>query len=343
MTAHSLSRLEALLGIVSPSMQEERMTQHLSREWKAVAPGAQTRFDAIGNLEFSLVKGDSCPTLALVAHADTICVQITHPAGEGKFRFRPVGPSPHMLLGQPLLILTDRGEEIDAMVGFDATSQFGQPKGLVFEDLWIDVLDSNKVPLISPGDLAVLKPRHTIAGDHISSTSLDDRIGLFIIGEVIRRVVEEKIAVNLLCVASVQEEVGLRGSSSFEFSRRPDAVIILDVDYATDIPTPHEDQMGRLYLDAGPGLQRKADNSPALRRAIQEVARANNLPVQISLGRFLYGGTDSSTLQATRTPGGYATANISIPCRYMHSPVESVSLKDVETAIDLIVKFAAGL
>lgn len=344
MTADEKLRLTQLLEIISPSMQESEMMNHLADSWKSAAPEGILRRDAIGNLEFSYIKSHSYPTLALVAHADTICVQLTCAAGNGKYKFRSIGASPHMLLGQMVIVVTEDGKQIDAVVGHDATSQYGQPKGLIFEDLWIDIPNDKDREYVSVGDLAVLKPRHTIYDNEmISSTSLDDRLGLFVIGEVLRKSVMQDIPVNLVCVATAQEEVGLRGSACFEFSHIPDATIVLDVDYATDIPTPHEDQMGRLYLNQGPGIQRKADNSRELRRKIKKAAEASNLPYQITLGRFLYGGTDSTSLQTARRCAGNHIANISIPCRYMHSPAETASLKDVATAIDLIIALTQQL
>ena len=77
----ALGRLGELLGIVSPSMQEREMTSYLKSSWGSVAPEGEAAVDAIGNLEFAVRRGDSYPTVALVAHADTICVQITQPIG----------------------------------------------------------------------------------------------------------------------------------------------------------------------------------------------------------------------------------------------------------------------
>lgn len=332
----ALGRLGELLGIVSPSMQEREMTSYLKSSWGSVAPEGEAAVDAIGNLEFAVRRGDSYPTVALVAHADTICIQITQPVGSGKYRFRSIGCNPHMLLGQRLIVVNEAGGKFDAVVGFDTTSQFGQPKGLVFEDLWIDVVDPRHADSISVGDLAVLRPFHTLSDGFVTSTALDDRLGLFVIGEVLREYSATPLPVNLTCVASVQEEVGLRGSLAFGFRHRPDAVIVLDVDYATDIPTPHEDQMGRLRLGYGPGVLRKADNSPLLRSFIREASSRRAIPLQTSLGRFVYGGTDCTSLQVVRDVIGLPTANITLPLRYMHSPVETASLSDVADAVRLV-------
>ena len=333
----STTRLTALLDIISPSMQEHDMVRYLAKDWTSVFPDGKIKTDAMGNIEFSVIRDAKYPTVALIAHTDTICIQITQCTGNGKYRFRSIGASPHMLLGQPVTVVNEDGKRADGVIGFDATSQYGQPKGLVFEDMWIDVSSQDGNCPISIGDLAVLKPRCSINGDIISATALDDRLGLFIIGETIRRFSQAAdLPVNLICAGSVQEEVGLRGSAGFEFSLTPDAIIVLDVDYATDIPTPHEDQMGRLYLNNGPGLQRKADNSPMLRRLIKNVSAKMDLPIQTSLGRFIYGGTDATSLQPARKPEGNHVCNLTIPCRYMHSPIETASLQDVANAIEII-------
>lgn len=344
MDSEKKTRLTNLLAIISPSMQEDNMTNYLLDDWSKIYPDGIKRKDDIGNIEFSIIKDHSFPNIALVAHSDTICIQLTFYIGNGKFKFRSVGALPHMLLGQAIIVITENGEEIEGVIGFDATSQYGQPKGLIFEDLWIDIIDETKWENVSTGDLAVLKPRYNISKNGIiTATALDDRLGLFIIGEIIRTIKNTDLPINLICVATVQEEVGLRGSACFKFSQQPDVIIVLDVDYATDIPTPHEDQIGRLFLGYGPGLQKKADNSPKLRKFIQKVAESRSLPFQISLGRFIYGGTDSTTLQTARECKSNCIANISIPCRYMHSPVETASLNDVMTAIKIIESFAIDI
>ena len=338
-----LSRLTSLLNIISPSMQEEDMISYLKADWQSVMPGGKVKIDEIGNLEFSIIRGNDLPTVAIVAHADTICLQLTQQIGKGRYRFRSIGCNPHMLLGQKVVIVNECGEKFGGLIGFDATSQFGQPKGLVFEDLWIDIIDQSNSDAISPGDLVVLSPQNSIEGDYITAAGLDDRLGLFVVGEVLRRYAQNNAPANLICVATAQEEVGLRGSQAFEFTYKPDGVVVVDVDYATDIPTPHEDQMGRLYLGQGPGVLRKADNSPVFRGFIKRVASECKVPLQVSMGRFLYGGTDCSSLQVTRNAKGLRAANITLPIRYMHSPVETASLSDVAHAINLTANVVSAI
>ena len=169
----------------------------------------------------------------------------------------------------------------------------------------------------------------------ICGTAIDDRIGIFIIDECLHWFTSHKAPVNLHFIGSVQEEVGLRGASIIAANIPLDACIILDVDYATDTQTPHENQMGSLYLGKGVGLHVKSDNNPVLRKIAIEVAKKNALPYQISLGRCIYGGTDGASLQIQGT--GVPILNLNIPCRYMHSPVEMCHRQDVESAICLLI------
>lgn len=276
--------------------------------------------------------------VALCAHMDTVAVQITRILSNGMLLFRRVGLAPHVLLGQRLTFKTSKGN-VQGVVGFDPTSQYGQPKGLVEEDLWIDICASSQTEanaLVSVGDLGVINyGMMAVNGDCLCGSSLDNRIGLFVLNECMRWYAGKDVPVNLHFVTTVQEEVGLRGGAVAASHGSYDACIVLDVDYATDTLVPHDNQMGVLKLGAGAGLQMKADNSPVLRRLATEVAGRENIDIQMSLGRFLYGGTDSSPIQVVGN--GVATLNVSLPCRYMHSPVEICHKKDVESAINLLI------
>ena len=284
------------------------------------------------------LESDNPLNLGIVAHMDTVAVQITKILPNGLLQMRHIGIRPHTLLGQHMEVFTKNGI-IDGVIGFDPTSQYGQPKGLVEEDLWMDIGASNyehACQMVQIGDLAVFSPRFRFMGEHyICGTAIDDRIGIFIIDECLHWFTSHKAPVNLHFIGSVQEEVGLRGASIIAANIPLDACIILDVDYATDTQTPHENQMGSLYLGKGVGLHVKSDNNPVLRKIAIEVAKKNALPYQISLGRCIYGGTDGASLQIQGT--GVPILNLNIPCRYMHSPVEMCHRQDVESAICLLI------
>lgn len=332
-THEAEERLKRLVEVKSPSMNETAMTRALIADWQEAATAGHASVDATGNLIFSIPGPTDAPRVALVAHADTVAVQITQILPCGMMKFRTIGVRPHALLGQPVTVITEDGREVDGVVGFDATSQFGQPKGLIEEDLWIDIAADPAETGITTGDLAVMTPRYKrLNKDFLSGTALDDRAGLFVMGEILRS--DAWRGLNLSLVATAQEEIGLRGAMALKLPL--DAAIILDVDYATDIPVPHEDQTGRLYCGHGPGLHRKADNSAHFHRLVKKTAAETGIPFQVSVGRFLYGGTDAAPIQIGGTDRAPAVANVSIPCRNMHSPVEICAVSDIIQTVNLV-------
>lgn len=339
----AFQRLGISLGIISPSMEEVLMANSLREQWRDTGMDVQT--DALGNIYASFNENlKDRLNLGMVAHMDTVAIQITNILPNGMLQFRPIGLQPYTLLGQSVKVLTSKGL-IEGVIGYDPTSQYGQPKGLVLDDLWMDIGASNfeqASGVVEVGNLAVLSPRFERMGDgYLSGTAIDNRIGLFILNECLRWFTTHVPLINLYFIGTVQEEVGLRGANTALADLPIDACIILDVDYATDTPASHENQMGSLHLGKGVGLHAKADNNPVLRRIAKEVADKEQIPYQMSLGRFTYGGTDASPLQIQN--GGVATLNVNIPCRYMHSPIEMCHKSDVESAIRLIIELVEDL
>lgn len=331
-------QLKNLFGIISPSMEEMMMARYLHEQWSRFCCNVET--DIMGNICTQLAtEGPSnLINLGIVAHMDTVAIQITNVLSNGMLQFRHIGLMPHTLFGQPMKIITKSGI-INGVIGFDPTSQYGQPKGLVLEDLWMDIGATGyeeACKMVEVGNIAVLCPRFEEMGNCLlCGTAIDDRVGLFIQLECMKWFASKGAPVNLHFMASVQEEIGLRGAYIAAANVDLDACIILDVDYATDTPVCHENQMGKLCLGKGVGLHVKADNNPVLRNIAKKVAEQQDIPYQLSVGRFTYGGTDSAPLQIQKA--GIATINVSIPCRYMHSPVEICHKDDIESAVHLII------
>lgn len=332
---YALTHFRDFAEIISPSMEEIPMADYLRNKWQKL--GIQVETDVMGNIYGSIGNGNAL-NMGIIAHLDTVAVQITKILPSGFLQLRHIGLRPHTLLGQPMKVLT-QGGIINGVIGFDPTSQYGQPKGLVDEDLWMDIGARNyedACSMVHVGDLAVLAPRLVEMGrDFISGTAIDNRVGLFIMDECLNWFVTHSSHVNIHFIGSVQEEVGLRGSTVVASNTKLDACIVLDADYATDTPTPHDNQMGTLHLGRGVGLHIKSDVNPVLRRMAINTAKSNGIDCQVSLGRFIYGGTDSTTLQIQKN--GIATLNMSIPCRYMHSPIEICHKRDVESCTRLLI------
>lgn len=329
------NRLETLTSIVAPTTNEVPIACYLRESWTGEDIRLST--DVIGNVR-AVLPAPNRLKVGLVAHMDSVAVQITRILPNGMLLFRPIGLRPHILLGQSVVILTDNGH-VHGVVGFDTTSQYGQPKGLIIEDLWIDIFVNSAdeaQQCVSVGDFAVFEPRFQMGnGGFISATSIDDRVGIFILNECLQYFRTHRPLTELHFFGSVQEEISIRGANTLIAQDALDACIIVDVDYATDIPTPHEEQMGSLWLGKGIGMHRKADNNPIIRQLFVDTAKTAGIPYQISVGRSIAGGTDSCVIQLAGQ--GVATLNINIPCRYMHSPVEVCHRDDIEAAINLII------
>jgi len=331
--------LRELVSVPAPSGEETFMADFIRDRFKGLEE-VVVRTDVLGNVYVSFQRGAGT-SIGLVAHIDSVALQVTQIVSSGMFRFRTVGNVlSHVLLGQRVLILTASGT-VEGVVGFDQTSQFGQPKGLVEGDLWIDVSCDGGTS-VQVGDFAVMKPWLRVDDSgYIWGTSLDDRIGVFAVLQVMERIVESDVRGNLHCIFSAQEEISLRGASVIAGNCEMDAALIVDVDYATDTPVSHPEQTGALYLGKGAGLNRKADNNISLFQRVRHVADLMNIPTQINVGRFICRGTDASVLQITGK--GLATMNVNIPCRYMHSPVEVCQVCDVEAVVALLTESVTWL
>ena len=328
-------QLAELVHVISPSMDEKNMVAFLRNQWQEL--GAVVKTDIMGNI-CATINPDCDIHIGIVAHMDSVAIQITKILPNGMLQFRSVGLRSLLLLGQNVKLQTNKGV-IHGVIGYDPISQQVQNKGIGEEDLWLDIgADSyeSAASIVEIGDLAVLAPQiNKINNNIISGTSIDNRVGVFILNECIKVLSKNTPNICLHLIGSVQEEVGLRGAGIIASQCKLDACFVVDVDYATDTLTPHDNQMGCLCLGKGVGMHIKSDNNPILRKIMCDMADKHNITYQKSLGRYMYGGTDATPLQLQS--GGVATANVNIPCRYMHSPIEMIHLQDVENAINLLI------
>jgi endoglucanase len=217
---------------------------------------------------------------------------------------------------------------------------------LEMKDMWIDIGAENKKDaekLVTVGDPVAFRSNCEFLGKHrVKSKGLDDKIGAFVIAEALRGLSAKKdLKVAVYAVGTVQEELGLRGAATSAFGINPDVGIAVDVGFATDLPDINKKELGDGLMGKGPFIERNADNNPVLGRVIRKTAAKHKIPTQEQAGFRASGGTDTARIQLTRS--GVATALISIPNRYMHTPVEMCDLRDVEAAVKLIVETVAAL
>ena len=172
--------------------------------------------------------------------------------------------------------------------------------------------------------------------------AFDNRIGTFSVIEALRLLKESKtkLQAEVCAVSNVQEEVGLLGARQIAYSLKPDAALVVDVTHATDYPNVNKPQHGDIRIGSGPAITHGGCNHPEMVARLEQIARTKRIPLQHE-AMSSTSGTDTDAIFWTR--GGIASALISLPNRYMHSPVEVVSLKDLEMIPQLLAGFAASL
>ena len=172
--------------------------------------------------------------------------------------------------------------------------------------------------------------------------AFDNRIGTFSVAEALRLLKESKIKLQaeVCAVSNVQEEVGLLGARQIAYTLKPDVALVVDVTHATDYPNINKHQHGDVRIGKGPTITHGGCNHPEVVARIESVAKGKKIPLQHE-AMSNTSGTDTDAIFWTR--GGIASAMISLPNRYMHSPVEVVSLKDLELIPQLLAGFVESL
>lgn len=326
--------LQELSGGYGPSSSEMHVQQILARRLSEA--GLICRGDAIGNL-YASSSNCSDFRIGIIAHCDEIGMQITDIDEHGLLRFRKLGGlRATSLIGHRVVILTKDGI-VDGVVGCDPLQDNGTETGILVKtsDLWIDIGAESKeesVTQVSVGDFALFKSDFAQLGEHrLIGKALDNRLGGFIMSEVAIAIAPQISNASIVAISTVQEEINMGGIAA---CHEPlDVAIVVDVDFATDIPTTHTD-MGSLAIGYGVGINRNADSNGVLQSIFCQEAKRLQIPVQATLSRNISGGTDATIV---RTQGNIATINVNIPLRYMHSHYEMCDIRDIEYTINAII------
>jgi endoglucanase len=181
-----------------------------------------------------------------------------------------------------------------------------------------------------------------LRNDLAYARAFDNRIGTFAVAEAVRLLRESKgkLQAEVCAVSNVQEEVGLLGARQIAYSLKPDVALVVDVTHATDYPTVNKAQHGNVKVGHGPSVTHGGCNHPEVVARIEQIAKSKKIPLQHE-AMSSSSGTDTDVIFWTR--GGIPSGLISLPDRYMHSPVEVVSLKDLEKIPELMAGFALSL
>ncbi|MEH3053393.1 MAG: M42 family metallopeptidase [Patulibacter minatonensis] len=336
--------LRSLLDAVGPSGYELAPAQAFAEIARGYTD--QVEIDVVGSVT-ATVPGttDGGPRIAVVGHVDEIGLIVTHIDDKGFLWFGPVGGwDPVILVGQRLAIQTKNGV-VPGVVGKKAIhllepDERGKPVKITQLHIDIGAEDGDAAKqTVEVGDVAVIAAEPIeLLGERVSSRAMDNRLGAYVAVDAARRIAEAGGAAGeVVAVGAAQEEITFAGARTSAFRLDPQIAIVIDVTHATDAPGIDEKELGSHPLGSGPVIQRGSTIHPEIARLLVETAEAEGIDYTLEVsGRGT--STDADAIHLARQ--GIATAVVSIPLRYMHSPVETIDLRDVEATVALIAAFA---
>lgn len=336
--------LKKLAESPSPSGFEQPAAQVIRERMKGFAD--EVRTDVNGNV-IGVVNGDAPLRVMLAGHSDEIGLMITHIDEKGYLYFAAIGGiDPAVLGGQTVEIHAEKGL-VPGVIGRKAVhlmepEERGKPSKI--HEYWIDIgakdkKDAEKVVAVG-SPITITRRFLELRNGFVAARGFDDRVGAWTVVETLRRMKKTRPRVGVFAVATVQEELGLRGARTAAFGIMPHVGIAVDVGFASDYPDSNKKLVGDVGLGRGPILHRGANINPALATLMEKTGRRKKIPFQLQAEPRAT-GTDANVMQMNGA--GAATALLSIPNRYMHTPVEVVSLNDMDKAVDLLTATIAEL
>ncbi len=338
--------LRKLLTAPGPPGHESRP----ARVWREEAEGFadEVTTDKLGTTVARVNGRGDTPLMAVVGHIDEIALLVSHVSDKGFLHVvQSGGWDAQVLVGQRVEILTRDGV-VPGVVGRKPphlTDAEERKKAVELKRLHVDIgaRDGDEArSMVQTGDQVLIAAEPLdLPNERVASRALDNRLGVFVAIEVARRVKDAGGGAGPVAgVAAVQEEIGAHGARVMAYELEPDLAVVVDVTHATDAPGVDPGELGDHGLGGGPVITRGAVVNRAVNDLLDEVAAAEGIECATeAAGRAT--GTDADTVHLSRS--GVPTAVVSIPLRYMHSPVEMVDLVDVEATIKLLTALALRL
>lgn len=346
MEKKSLEFLKNLVTSPSPSGFEEPAQKIWFNYVKSFAD--EVRKDVHGNV-IAVVNPKARPRFMMCGHCDEIGFMVNYIDDKGFVYFRAIGGVDTTLLpGQRVIIHTKKGK-ILGVIGKKAIHLMDEeerknatsPK---IHTLWIDLgaQKKNEVEkIVSIGDpITFAVGYESLKNDLVVSRGFDDKMGSFVVAEALRLAARGKLKSAVYAVSTVQEEIGLRGARTSTYDISPEVGIAVDVTHGSDYPGCDPKRTGEIKLGKGPAISRGANINPKVFELLVEIARDKKIPYQIEAAPGAT-GTDANAIQINKA--GVAAGLVSVPNRYMHTPVEIISLVDLENTAKLLAEFAQKL
>jgi len=344
MRKESLDFLKRLLATPSPSGWEQAI-QKVCKEYMAKHVDEIYK-DVHGN-QYHVLNKKAGIRVMFAGHVDEIGLMVNTIDSKGFIGIVPLGGVDTAILGGQRVVVHGAKGTVPGVIGRKAihlTPPEDRNKALEMHQMWVDIGADSKADaeeVVEIGDPITIDVGYQeLRNNTVVARALDDRIGAFVCLEATRLLAKRKLNVAVYCVTTVQEEVGLRGATTSTYGIQPHAGVAVDVGWATDHPRGEGDRYGETALGKGPIISRGPNINPVVHKGLLAAAKKHKIPYQpLAMARPT--GTDANAMQLAR--GGVATALIGIPNRYMHTPVEMVSLDDVVHASTLLAEWVASL
>jgi len=344
MQKNSIDFLKQLINIPSPSGFEWGAQNFLRK--KMIPFCDEVRLDVHGNV-IGVINPEAPFRVMICGHCDEVGFIITHIDENGYLYFSSVGGVDTAVISGQRARIHNSNRSITGVFGRKPvhlleTDERG--KALKIHEMWIDIGAKNAKEArkhVAVGDYVTVDVGFEVMMNNLAvGRGFDDRAGAFIVVETLRRLKGRKLKIGVYGVTTVQEEIGLRGARTSAFGIEPHVGIAVDVCFASDYPGSDPKRTGECKLGKGPTLHRGPNINPVLGRLLESSARKHRIAVQVT-AQGSATGTDANALQINRA--GAAAALVSIPNRYMHTPVEMVSLDDLDNISKLLSEFLREL
>lgn len=342
--------LVRLLDAAGPSGFETEAARVWRAEAERIAGKGAVHVDVVGN-SWAGFRGRSGPRVLLAGHVDEIGVMATHVDEQGFVFIDGIGGwDPQVLVGQRIRFLTRLGPLL-GVVGrkpIHLIKPDERDKAVKLSDLWVDVAAQDRSDVerrgLRVGDPGIVDSAMVELGESvIAARSVDNRVGAYVVLEVLRELAgDSSSGADVVAVATAQEEIAFHGGGArpLAYQLDPRFAIVVDVTFSSDVPDVEKRQVGDHRLGGGPVLSRGSSTNAAMFERLVEIAGREGISYSVQATPRA-SSTDADAIYLQR--GGIATALISIPNRYMHSPHQMIDLRDLHGAVRLIAGFCRSL
>lgn len=322
-------------------MRKENLSVDFLDAIRPLIPDVYT--DVLGNIIAH--KPNEGMRVMLVAHHDVVRLMVSHIDERGFVYVKPSGCIDASILQARKVMIFHEDTPVTGIIGKKPVHLLREEYNskISFENLWVDIGATSKneaLQMVSKGDYAYFCSERVCFNGLTSGAYLDDQIGVQVLITLAERLKDIALPCDLYIVASNHEEIGMRGAGVAAHAIQPDVCVCIDVTHATDYPTTNVIMDGDIKLGGGCVLTKGPNVAPELFKNLVQVALDHNIDYQIEANPYAT-GTDANPIQISGN--GIKTALVSIPCRYMHTPHEICSLKDIESTVRVIYEFLTQL